>query len=184
MRILSLAAAKTTGGLLIGLGTFAALALCVPGPAQAQQVNFLQALTPLQKWVAEDYPNALAVTGAYADLPDQTLAACLPDFKPVTNILHDHPLPFTLHPLTDLAYARQVIARFNAACHNPACAQVFQDMQNAAKLPFNFSSICHLVPIVDMVYPAPTPVAAPTPKPTASATPTSTPTPTPSATTP
>lgn len=150
-------------GLLAALAAaiFAANLLVSPASAGGNPIN------ALANWATGDVAAAVTASTKYSGLNDQVGAACLKDITLLATIIHDHPLPVTLKLASDLEYGRLTQAQLNVICRNPACAQVWGDMANAAKaiqvlpLPIAFASICAKVPVVGLTMPAPAPVSTP-----------------------
>jgi len=160
--------------------------LAAAAPVKALAANPLNAIGD---WATADVATALAASTRYANLDDEVGKTCLTEISTLATMIHDHPLPITFHLATDIEYARLDQAELNRICKVPECAQVWQDMGNAAKaleiipLPISFASICGKVPIVGLTMtatatpaptPSPSPTVSPTPAPTVSPTPTPT----------
>lgn len=195
-------AAGVVGALLIGLVALALLSLGAPRAEAAPRTSYAMGvaaaapvkaasnpLNAIGDWATADVATAIVASIKYPNLDDQVGKTCLTEISTLATMIHDHPLPITFHLATDIEYARLDQAELNRICKVPECAQVWQDMGNAAKaleivpLPISFATICGKVPIVGLTMttpatpaptPSPSPTVSPTPAPTASPTPTPT----------
>ena len=123
-----------------------------PAPVRASS----NPLNMLADWADADVKSAIAASTQFPALQDQVGAACWAQISTLSGIVKAHPLPVSFHLATDIEYARLIQASLNQLCRNPACAQVWSDMANAAQsfsvtpLPMSFTSLCAKVPVVGL----------------------------------
>jgi hypothetical protein len=152
-------AGKVVGALLFA---FALNALYIPNAsAQARPLQLLQQriASPVQSkfldiirtWISSDIDGAIALATAIPDLQDPTGAKCWSAFKGIGDVISQHPLPVTLKLASDVQAARLVAMALKKVCVEPACAQVWLDMQNQVAalapigVPFTLNSVCSKV---------------------------------------
>ena len=134
--------------------------------ASAQPAAKSNPLNAIGAWAQADVAAAMTASLATPQLQDQVGNACLAEIQTFASLIQAHPLPATFRLATDIEYARLDQAELNLICRNTACAQVWQDMANAAQalaigmLPFSFTSICAKVPVVGLTISTPASVAS------------------------
>lgn len=137
-----------------------------PPPGGGGGIGPIASSNPLNSigaWASADVDAAIKAATLYPDVQDQVGAACFAQIKTLATMIADHPLPLTLHVATDVEYSRLIQGEMNLLCRNPACAQVWSDMDNNAKafqiapLPISFPSLCARVPVVGLSLVIPTP---------------------------
>ena len=150
---------------LVSTALAAALALTA-SCASAQPAAKSNPLNAIGAWAQADVAAAMTASLATPQLQDQVGNACLAEIQTFASLIQAHPLPATFRLATDIEYARLDQAELNRICRNTACAQVWQDMANAAQalaigmLPFSFTSICAKVPVVGLTISTPASVAS------------------------
>lgn len=113
-----------------------------------QTTSFLQTI---QKWVSADNDAAIALATAVPDLQDPIGATCWKTFAGLGEVVQKHPLPMTLRLASDIEAARLIQMAIKKVCAEPACNQVWNDMQNQVaalapiSTPFTLQSICSKV---------------------------------------
>src|SRR6202035_3694568 len=87
-----------------------------------------------------------------------------------TSVLKAHPIPLTLHQMTDLEALRLAAMAANNVCKNSSCMQVFADLSNSIQqvAPLNvgiaipsLNSLCSKVPVVTVAPVVPMPPDVP-----------------------
>lgn len=141
-----------------------ALSLWMPIDTAHAQVNLLprapapQAtlatksfLDVIRNWVSSDIEGAISLATVIPELQDTTGATCWKTFRGIGDVITAHPLPVTLKLASDVQAARLVAMALKKVCIEPACAQVWLDMQNQVAalapigVPFTLNSICSKV---------------------------------------
>lgn len=143
------AAVKVVGAILIVFMLFAPI-----NPASAQG-NFSPILNKflqtIRAWTAADSAGAIDLATSIPDLQDPVGATCWKTFKGLGEIIDKHPLPATLKLMSDIEAGRLILMSVKKVCAEPACSQVWNDMQNQISTfapiaaPFTLASICNKV---------------------------------------
>lgn len=126
---------------------------CAPPAGQAK--GFLNAVVQqVVDFLTADAPVAAAMATKYPNLQDPNGAACWTKAATLGDLIKDHPLILSGHPIADYEAARLFNIGLNQMCVNSACTQVFTDGGNlvskiAVGLPVpNFSQACNLIPTI------------------------------------
>lgn len=117
----------------------------VPLPASKPTNAFLNTI---KAWIAADNSAAITLATAIPELQDPIGQKCWQTFKGLGDVVTAHPLPLTLRLASDIEAARLIQMAIKKVCAEPACNQVWNDMQNQVaalapiSTPFTLTSIC------------------------------------------
>lgn len=120
-------------------------------PAPAATLATKSFLDIIRNWVANDIEGAITLATQIPELQDPTGKQCWATFRGIGDVITAHPLPVTLKLASDVQAARLVAMALKKVCVEPACAQVWLDMQNQVAalatigVPFTLNSICSKV---------------------------------------
>lgn len=139
--------AKIVGTILIA---FMLVSFAKPASAQllAKPRASTSFLDTIRKWISADNQAAIDLATAVPELQDPIGATCWKTFKGLGDIVEKHPLPVTLKLASDIEAARLIQMAIKKVCAEPACNQVWNDMQNQVaalapiSTPFTLASIC------------------------------------------
>lgn len=133
----------------------------------------------LAAFISRDDEAAITLSTVIPTLQDGHGQQCWIAARQFTAVINAHPIPITLHAMTDLQGLRLLTMAANNLCADPHCTQVFADLATGVQVaaPINASipipslhDICAKIPQVAVVPPIlpvpPAPVAA-TPPPAA-----------------
>lgn len=117
-------------------------------PAPAATIATGNFLAIIKGWISADIDGAISLATAIPDLQDPNGAACWKAFKGIGEVINAHPLPVTLKLASDVQSARLIAISLKKVCSEPACAQVWLDLQNQIAalapmgVPFTLTSLC------------------------------------------
>jgi hypothetical protein len=90
-------------------------------------------LQDLATFISSDATAAIALSTAIPELQDPNGGACWVGFEIAAKVFTAHPVPLTLHAMTDVEALRLLIMASNKLCANAACTVVFADLANVAQ---------------------------------------------------
>lgn len=129
----------------------------------------------LANFINSDSLAAAQLAIAIPELQDGNGQQCWLAMGQFTAVLKAHPIPVTLHAMTDLEALRLAAMAANNVCKNSSCTQVFADLANGIQqvAPLNagiaipsLNSLCSKVPVVTVAPTVPMPATV-TPAPVA-----------------
>ena len=85
-------------------------------------------LQDLATFISSDATAAIALSTAIPELQDPNGGACWVGFETAAKVFTAHPVPLTLHAMTDVEALRLLIMASNKLCANAACTVVFADL--------------------------------------------------------
>jgi hypothetical protein len=139
-----------------GAGTLAA-----PNENAALKV-LLKPFQDIANFVGSDNLEAAKLSVSIPELQDGNGLACLNAMATAAKVFKAHPLPLTLHVMTDIEAFRLNVAAVNRLCDTAACTVIFADGVNVAQaaspvaiagLP-SLSQLCAKVAHIQMATPA------------------------------
>ncbi len=126
----------------------------------------------LANFINSDSLAAAQLAIAIPELQDGNGQQCWLAMGQFTAVLKAHPIPITLHAMTDLEALRLAAMAANNVCKNSSCTQVFADLSNGIQqvAPINagiaipsLNSLCSKVPVVTVAPTVPMPASVPAP---------------------
>lgn len=90
-------------------------------------------LQDLATFITSDATAAITLSTAIPELQDPNGGACWVGFETAAKVFTAHPVPLTLHAMTDVEALRLLIMASNKLCANAACTVVFADLSNVAQ---------------------------------------------------